>query len=139
MPWDLVGDVPVSFEGRQLDAPLIGDEIIKVEHTWDYGAFPGLGYAWISDLYSNDAELTFIKSYPKKDYARIYILEIPQVMKDAGWLLRYLTVRRSNRARVQADANWRMRISVWLGSEPPEEQIDGEGSTGGGQTIFDGT
>jgi hypothetical protein len=138
MPWDLVGDVPVTFEGRQLDVPLIGDEIIKVEHTYDFASFPGIGYAWISDIYSNDSELTFIKSYPRKERARIYALEIPQVMKDGGWLLRFLTVRRSTRARVDANANWRMRIYVWLGTEPPEEEIDGEGATGGGETIFDG-
>lgn len=139
MPWDLVGDVPVTFEPQQLDVPLIGDELIRVEHTYDFADFPGLGYALISDLYANDAQLEFIRSYPYKDRDRLYPLEIPQVMKDAGWLLRHLVVRRDTRSRVDADANWRIKIYVWIGSSPPTSQVDGNASSGGsGQTVFDG-
>ena len=50
MPWELIGDVPVTFEGVQLGTPLIGDALIKIEHTFDFADFPGVGYAVISDL-----------------------------------------------------------------------------------------
>ncbi|MEL6260462.1 MAG: hypothetical protein AAFR12_05285 [Cyanobacteria bacterium J06626_6] len=139
MSWDLIGDVPVSFEGEQLSVPLIGDVLIKVEHTFDYASFPGIGCAWISDIYANDEQRLFIKSYPYKNTSRVYALEVPEVMVEAGWLVRHLVVKRSVRARVDTDANWRIRIYEWIGSTPPESTIDGNGATGDGeQQIFDG-
>lgn len=139
MPWDLLGDVPVRLDAAEQVGPLIGDELIKVEHTYDFASFPGTGYALISDLYSNDEQLEFIRSYPYKDRSRIYALEIPQVMKDAGWLLRYLLIRRNRRARVDADANWRVKIYVWVGTDAPETPIDGNSSSPDDDPlIFDG-
>ncbi|MEL6605358.1 MAG: hypothetical protein AAFP20_19265 [Cyanobacteria bacterium J06614_10] len=139
MSWDLIGDVPVSFEGEQLSVPLIGDVLIKVEHTFDFESFPGIGFAWISDIYANDERRLFIKSYPHKNSSRVYPLEVPEVMVEAGWLVRHLVVKRSVRARVDTDANWRIRIYEWIGSTPPESTIDGNGATGDGeQQIFDG-
>lgn len=137
MSWDLIGDVPVTFDGKFLDTPLVGDSLIKVVHSFDYASFPGTGYALISTRYFNDVEGRFIKSYPYKS-ERLYTLEIPQVQKEAGWLLRDLFVRKTVRTRVQADANWRIKVYEWLGRVPPEPSIDGQRSDSSGGTTFEG-
>lgn len=139
MSWDLIGDVPVTFEGQFLEVPVIGDALIKIEHTFDYASFPGLGYALFSSRYYNDVVADFFRSYPRKNEARLHVLELADVQKESGWLLRDLFVRRSTRARVQADANWRVKVYEWIDSADPEGEIDGDGSTpSDGQQIYDG-
>lgn len=139
MPWDLIGDVPVTFEGIQLGTPLIGDSLIKVEHTFDFADFPGVGYAVISDLYSDGVVGQFIRSYPYRN-SRIYPLELLEVQKNAGWIVRFLVVKRSRFARVDANVNWRIKIYEWFGEGDPEITIDSETGefTNDGETIFEG-
>lgn len=108
-----MGEEAVGFEWRQFDGSLIGDEVIKVEHDFDYASFPGLGYAVLSNVYANDERDIFLKSYPHKGDARIYELKVPQRLIDSNYLLHHLQIKRNLRARVQADANWRVKAYIW--------------------------
>lgn len=114
MPWQLLGDVPVTDEGQKISAPLLGDALIKVEHRFSPNPFRGFGYVWISDEYANNEHFLNFRSYPYVESARIYALELPALMKAYGFDDRNLWVRRSSRAVVNDDTQWRVRISVWV-------------------------
>ena len=109
MSWDLMSEEFVEFEWREFGDSLIGDEVIKIEHYFDYDRFPGLGYAVLSNVYANGERDVFIKSYPHKGDARIYELKVPQRLIDSNYLLHHLQVKRNLRAQVQANANWRIK------------------------------
>jgi len=76
-------------------------------------------------LYSDGVKGRFIRSYPYKA-ARIYPLELLDVQKEAGFIVRHLIVKRSLRARVDADANWKIRIYEWYTQGDPDIEIDPE-------------
>ena len=120
MTWDLIGDVAVGFDAEPLDQPLIGDALIKVEHSFDYATFPGLGYALLTTRYYNEVEGETLRLYPVKNSARIYSMELSAIQKESGWLLRDLFIRKTVRTRVQADANWRIKVYEWLGAARPQ-------------------
>lgn len=125
MTWDLMGEELVGFEWRQFDAPMIGNEVIKIEHSYDYASFPGFGHAVLSNIYVNNERDLFFRSYPYKDNARIYELDVPERLYEANYLLHFLQVRRNIRAKVQANANWRVRAYLWFGPNSPTIENDG--------------
>ncbi len=120
MSWNLIGDVPVGFENEPLDQPLIGDALIKVTHSYSYAAFPGIAKAILSSRYYNEVEGASLTLYPDKTTARIYSLELSDIQKESGWMLRDLFIRQTVRSRVQADANWRIQVYEWLGGPRPQ-------------------
>lgn len=113
MSWDLMSEELVGFEWRQFDDSLIGDEVIKVEHSFDYEKFPGIGYAVLSNVYANGERDIFLRSYPHKADSRIYELKVPQRLIASNYLLHHLQIKRNLYARVQADANWRVKAYIW--------------------------
>lgn len=118
MGWEFYGEASVSFEERVLGDFLIGDELIRVRHFFDYADFPGIGHALISNVYANGERDFFCRSYPHKNSSRIYEIKVPSQLLDAGYGLHQLLVRRNVRARVQANANWRLRVDVWVPPAP---------------------
>lgn len=120
-----MGEERVGFEWRQFDVPLIGNEVIKIEHSFDYASFPGLGYAILSNIYANDERDIFFRSYPYKDGSRIYELDVPQRLIESSYQLHFLQVKRNLYARVQADANWRVKAYLWVNPAAPSTEIDG--------------
>ncbi len=114
MSWRLMSEEPVTFDGRVFDDFLIGDELIKIEHSFNGETFPGTGYAIISNVYANDEQDFFRRSYPKKNSSRIYEVKVPPQLVAASYLLHQLTVQRSLYARVDADANWRVSAYIWV-------------------------
>lgn len=112
--WDLIGEKPVGFDWVLFDGPLIGDELIKIEHVFNGVSFPGRGYALLSNIYANDEQDVFIKSYPKKTGSRIYEIKVPEPLKVANYELHHLMVKHNLYAQVDADADWKIRAYVWL-------------------------
>jgi hypothetical protein len=119
MGWVLYGERSVDFEERILGDFLIGDELIRVQHLFDYADFPGIGHALISNVFANGERDFFRRSYPYKDSSRIYEVKVPAVLVDQGYGLHQLLIRRNVRARVQANANWRVRVDLWVPDTPP--------------------
>ena len=137
MGWVFYGEAPVGFEERVVGDFLIGDELIRVEHLFAYETFPGFGYALLSNIYANDERDFFRRSYPQKNSSRIYEVKVPPQLFDAGYGLHQLLVRCNVRARLQSDANWRIRISVWVDGGDEEPPVDGQAG-GGGDDVMDG-
>jgi len=139
MVWRLMSEEPVTFEERVFDDFLIGDELIKIEHSFNGATFPGLGYAVISNIYVNDERDFFRRSYPQKDSSRIYQVNVPPQLVEGSYLLHQLMVKRHRYARVDADANWRIRAYVWTPPLSPQLEVDGQLPPGGDEDIFDGS
>lgn len=112
--WDLIGEKPVTYDWILFDEPLIGDELIKIEHSFNGATFPGRGYAWLSNIYANNEQDIFIRSYPHKDNERIYQINVPQQLKDANYNLHHLMVKISRYAQVVESADWKIKAYVWL-------------------------
>ena len=113
MSWVLLSEEPVGFEWRQFDGSLVGNELIKIEHVFNGASFPGLGYAVLSNVYANDERDVFIRSYPHKGDPRLYEIKVPEAFEAASYTLHHLQVKRNLYARVDADANWRIRAYLW--------------------------
>lgn len=139
MAWRLMSEEPVTFEERVFDDFLIGDELIKIEHSFNGATFPGLGYAVISNLYVNNERDFFRRSYPVKDSPRIYEVKVPPQLVEGNYLLHQLMVKRHLYARVDADANWRIRAYIWVPDGAPPSEVDGQQVDGGDEEIFDGS
>jgi hypothetical protein len=137
MTWVFLGEKPVNFDEEIFETPLIGDELIRVEHVFNGATFPGLGYAQFSNIYNDGERGFFRRSYPTKVLDRVYNIDIPEAFEDSDYVVHRLAVKRNLYARVQADANWRVRVFVWFPDELPEPEADGNPSTGG-ETIFEG-
>lgn len=114
MGWEFYGETPVGFEEQIIGDELIGDELIKVEHLFDHDSFPGIAHALISNSYTNNERDFFVRSYPYKNSPRIYEIKVPPQLSNAGYGLHYLHVRCNIRAKFQANANWRVKVSVWV-------------------------
>lgn len=114
MPWELYAEEPVTFEEQVVGDFLIDSETIRVEHLFNGESFPGTGYALISNVYVNNERSFFRRSYPYKNSSRIYQVIIPPELLEGGYGLHQLLMKRSPRARVDADANWRVRIDRWV-------------------------
>lgn len=125
MAWELMGEEPVGFDWRTFDIPMIGDELIKIEHYFNGATFPGTGYAVLSNLYANDERDVFYRSYPKKDSERIYEINVPIQFQLSSYLLHQLQVKRNQYARVDADADWRVRAYLWFNPSDPNRELDG--------------
>jgi hypothetical protein len=137
MTWIFLGEKPVDFEEQVFETPLIGDELIRVEHVFTGATFPGLGYAQLSNIYDDGERGFFRRSYPTKTNDRVYDINIPEAFEDSDYVVHRLAVKRNLYARVQATANWRIRVFVWLPEEASPSEADGN-LTGGGETIFEG-
>lgn len=142
MAWVPAGDLPVNFDEAFFSGVFVGDELIKVEHGFNGSSFPGTGYAIISNIFFNGERDFFRRSYPFKESPRIYKVSAPPQFNAETYQIFQLTVRRSLRARVDADANWRVRIYKWIAdstaNEPPQFDGNGGGNSGGGFTSLDG-
>lgn len=139
MGWSFIGEEPVSFDEQVFDIPMVGDELIRIEHVFNGGTFPGKAYALISNIYEAGERGAYKRSYPVKESARVYEFDVPQGFEDSDYVVHQLAVKRNRFARVDADANWRLRAWVWVPEQSPEAQVDGNPSEdGGSDTIFDG-
>lgn len=113
MVWIPAGDLPVGFDEAIFSGVFVGDQLIKVEHGFNGDVFPGTGYAVISNLYFDGEREFFRRSYPYRGSPRLYRLSAPQQFESESYQIYQLTLRRSARAKVDADANWRVRIFRW--------------------------
>jgi hypothetical protein len=115
MVWSLVEELPVTHEWQVSAVPVMGNAILKIEHQWNLAYnYPGSGKALLSNRYDNGSRYGMKILYPTRD-SIILSSAIPQHMQDAGFGLRYLAIKRSAYARIMGDANWRIKISEWLG------------------------
>lgn len=113
MGWVLLDDLAVTFEAYKIMTPLLGDAMIKIEHDFPAGVFPGIGYAFITDEFQGGEQLTFFKSYPYRGAPRVHQFLLPSTMQDDYWQARHLIVKRGQRTVADANVDWRIRISVW--------------------------
>jgi hypothetical protein len=111
--WLPAGDLPVGFDETIFSGVFVGEQLIKVEHGFNGSSFPGTGYAIISNLFFNGEREFFRRSYPYKGSPRLYRITAPQQFNSENYQIYQLTLRRSARARVDADADWRVRIFRW--------------------------
>lgn len=113
MVWIPSGELAVDFNEQFFPAAFVGDQLIKVEHGFTGNDFPGIGYAILSNLYFGGERDWFRRSYPFKNSARIYHIISPPQLQAENYQIYQIAIRRSLRARVDADANWRVRIFRW--------------------------
>jgi len=113
MVWRLLGDVAVLYEEQTAPVSISGDSIIKIEHDFPAGIFPGIGYAVIREMLPDGEVFNFIKSYPYRGPPRVYDLSLSAAMKAAGFDTRWLTVTRGKETAALIDTEWRMKIYEW--------------------------
>lgn len=138
MAWQLFGDVKIGYEWVRIASPITGDIILKIEHSTSYASFPGKAYALIAS-YIPELNIRGIyhRSYPYGPDADLVLSALPKELLSAGIRQRYVEIKHDLYARVQADANWRLRIYRWVYEIQPGETIDGNGAeTGDGEAII---
>ena len=138
MTWLPAGNLPVDFNEAAFFGVFVGDELIKVEHDYNGSSFPGTGYAMLSNLFLNGEREFFRRSYPFKNSPRIYRITVSDDLKEANYHIYQLTVRRSLRSRVDANANWRIRIFKWVDGDQVEPSFDGQIGADSEVTNLDG-
>jgi len=114
MAWRLLGDLQVLYEEQTIPISISGNSIIKIEHDFPAGIFPGIGYAVVREMLPGGEVFNFIKSYPYRGPPRVYDLSLSAAMQAAGFGTRTLTVTRGKKTAVQADSAWRMMIYEWI-------------------------
>ena len=141
MVWQLVGDTPIGYEWARIGAPITGDLILKVEHSTSYASFPGKAYALIASYIPDlDIRGVYSRSYPYGSNADLILSPLPKELLAAGIRQRYVEIKHDLYARIQADANWRVKVYRWVYEIQEGETIDGGTGTGAGgdEIILDG-
>jgi hypothetical protein len=138
MSWAILGTITPTFETQDIEGFFIGPESIRVEHFFNGELFPGLAYAVIQNVFAN-GETSFIRrSYPVKNFQRVYEIDIPTPLLESGYILYQLQLRINVRARIDVSANWQIRISQWIDDDPIDPSIDGDDLDSFPTVIFDG-
>ena len=112
MGWQLLGDVAVGWQWADINVRIEGDVALKLEHSYSYASFPGKAYAILSSTNEAGDRALYHRSYPSGD-ADIIASEVPAVLVPVGFDRRYLSIKRNLFARVQDDANWRVKVYRW--------------------------
>ena len=124
MSWNLVAEVSPGFDWEAIDVPIFGNTSFKIEHSWGASYdFPGAGFAWLCQVFPDGSRRGFKRLWPYRD-PRIVTMTAPDDLAVDGWDIYQLQVKRSYRAQIYGDANWRVRIYEWAGSEPPPLEPD---------------
>lgn len=115
MGWQLLGDVAVGWQWTPVNTRIDGDVALKVEHRYgSYATFPGKAYALLSSTTEAGDRAIYHRSYPYGDESDIIASEVPAPLLAVGFGQRYISVKRNLYARVQDDANWRVRVFQWV-------------------------
>ncbi|MBE9157691.1 hypothetical protein IQ265_12765 [Nodosilinea sp. LEGE 06152] len=131
MAWRNLGTVaPDLLEWRELPQQALGN-LFRIRQSWN-GDWPGTGAINLAIFYDGGGRYGFEQIYsdPKP---RMVIFTPPQLLTDAGFLVRRFAVRFSSRTRVYAVANWQVSVDEWVDNtedDEPAQLIDG-GTYGG--------
>lgn len=126
MPWQSIGSVTPDYLTWRLADDASLSDLIRVRQSWN-GDWPGKGFALVTAIYADGGSYGIRKVYPSTE-ARMLVLEPPQELKDAGFVVRYLAVKLGNYTRLYGDANWRLTFEEWVpasGSGGTQQTLDG--------------
>lgn len=138
MSWEILDTLTPTFETQQISGFFIGPESIRIEHFFNGEIFPGLAYVVIQNKLTNE-ETSFIRrSYPIKNFQRVYEINIPISLLESGYILYQLEIRVNVRARIDINANWQIQIARWIDDTPLDPTIDGDDLEDPLTIIFDG-
>ncbi|MEL7354056.1 MAG: hypothetical protein AAFN38_21720 [Cyanobacteria bacterium J06560_5] len=131
MSWQLIGDLKIGYEWSRLAGLITGDIILKVEHSTSYASFPGKAYALFAGyIPALGLRGSYSRSYPYGPNADLVLLPLPKELLATGIQERYVELKHDLYERIQADANWRVKIYRWVYELGGGETIDGNGGSG---------
>lgn len=118
MTWRLIDEFQPTWDWQTTESPIVGASAIKIEQDWSYaGVFPGRGFLWLVQQFPDSSFHNFRRVYPYRD-PRIFSTVIPAQLEASGWNVYQLALKVNLRATWQDDADWRVRLYEWIGSEP---------------------
>ena len=120
MPWRSLGTLtPDLLEWRLTNTAALGD-LVRVRQDWS-GDWPGTGFIMVSAFYADGGRYGFESVYPDRE-ARMLILPPPQILADAGLLVRYFAAKLNSRSRTYDNANWSITFEEFTPITGPDDQ-----------------
>lgn len=112
MVWSEIGTLAPTLEWRTFNTPVVGGELFRCRQEW-VGDWPGTGYLQLSAFYADGGRYGYQQAQASRT-EQMFLLPVPEALEIVGFTVRYMALRHNSRARLYANANWRVSVDQWI-------------------------